>query len=319
MSIKIMRFTLVDNALDFVRSALESAEKGTDKDLKYAILHLADGVELILKERLKKEHWSLLFADINKANEKALKLGDFKSVDFNDCVTRLGTIASIDLTAYDNLLRSLRGTRNRLQHFEFTGTKDEVVAILVQTWVLILDFLHDYLPDVVKDQAEQIDEIKKLMIRNKNFLRKRWTGIQSELDRFKKDSDAVLDCPRCLQSSLLIPGIDEAPNCLFCRYSASPDEAVDDWIYEFLGYTDPKDALMDPAKYICWMCGHNTLVHIEDSDMTPPSPAWVCFNCGNTAEWDEVGRCDTCGEHYQKREDDWGMCSDCVEAQMEKD
>jgi len=40
-------------------------------------LHLSDGVELVLKEELRREHWSLLFADVDKASESALKAGKY--------------------------------------------------------------------------------------------------------------------------------------------------------------------------------------------------------------------------------------------------
>jgi len=38
-------------------------EKGASlSDAKYAVLHLAAGVELLLKEQLRREHWALLFS-----------------------------------------------------------------------------------------------------------------------------------------------------------------------------------------------------------------------------------------------------------------
>ena len=56
-----MNITLIENALDFILSAVEWAKGDDDRSLKYAILNLSDGVELILKERLRRAHWSLLF------------------------------------------------------------------------------------------------------------------------------------------------------------------------------------------------------------------------------------------------------------------
>lgn len=314
-----MNITLIENALDFILSALEHAKIGDDRNLKYAILHVSDGVELVLKEKLKREHWSLLFADINKANEAIFKSGAFKSVDFADCITRLETISLISLKAHTKLLNTLRGVRNKLQHFEYNGTKDEVLAILVGTWAFVLDFIHDHLSDVIVSQADQIEKIKELMVSNASFVKDRLVNIQSDIDTFKTQSDAVLQCPRCLQEALLIPGEDENPHCLFCRYTASANEAVDDWRYEFLGFKSPKEEFTNPDKHTCWECGNDTLIQQESGDMHPPVPAYVCFSCGSTFEYDEVDICDTCGNLYQMSDDDWGMCSDCVERQMEND
>ena len=51
-----IEFTLLENGLDFIWSAVEHL--GTDlskRSLKYAVLNLAAGIELILKERLRRE------------------------------------------------------------------------------------------------------------------------------------------------------------------------------------------------------------------------------------------------------------------------
>lgn len=311
-----MKITLIENALDFILSALEHAEKDEARSLKYAVLHLSDGVELILKEKLRREHWSLLFVDVNKANESAFRTGEFKSVDFEDCVRRLESISAIDVGSSADLLRKLRRIRNRLQHFEYTGTKDGVISILVRSWSFVLDFVHDHLPDVVETQASTIEKIKQLMINNESFVQDRLAKVQCEVDEFTTHSNAILQCPRCLQRTFLIPsGAD--PVCPFCRYSASPDEAVDEWCFEFFGAQDPKERYTDPVKFTCPECGRDTLIHQDFGDMNPPEPGWVCFNCGQTWGIDEIGFCCTCGNPYEQTEDDCGMCSDCWEWQIE--
>ena len=62
------QLSLVENSLDFFLNAAEYAARYDPLSWKYSILHLADGVELLFKARLEKEHWSLLFADINQAS-----------------------------------------------------------------------------------------------------------------------------------------------------------------------------------------------------------------------------------------------------------
>jgi len=313
-----MKLTLIENALDFILSALEHAKVDEARSLKYAVLHLSDGVELVLKEKLRREHWSLLFADVNKASESALTAGEFKSVDFDTCTERLEGISGLDMTPHTSLLKLLRRHRNKLQHFEYKGSKDEVMSILVKTWGFVLDFLHDQLPDVVNEQSATIDEIKNLMIENEGFIKERLAGIQEAINNFKAMSNAILDCPRCLQPALLIPG-GENPNCLFCRYSASPEEAVEDWCLEFFGIQSPKERYEDPHRFTCPECGLDTLIQQEFADMNPPDPGWVCFNCGATWDYDRIRFCDWCNEPYEYMEDDFGMCADCERMQLERD
>ena len=278
-----MNITLIENALDFILSAVEWAQEDDSRSLKYAVLHLSDGVELILKEKLRREHWSLLFADVDKANENAFKTGDFKSVDFDDCMGRIQGISRLDLRSHIDLLRLLRRHRNRLQHFEYNGSKDEVISLLVKTWAFVLDFLYDHLPDVVSDQSEIIERIIALMVDNQNFVKERAAQVLMAVEEFENSYNAVLECPRCFEPALLIPG-GENPHCIFCRYSASPEDAVEDWCAEFFGVQDPKERYTNPDIFNCPECGLDTLIRQELGGMNPPDPGWVCFNCGQT--WD---------------------------------
>lgn len=221
------------------------------------------------------------------------------------------------MTQHIDLLRLFRRHRNRLQHFEYRGSKDEVISILVKTWGFILDFLHDHLPDIVRSQATTIEKIRGLMIENQNFVKERFANIQLSIDEFKTQSNAVLECPRCLEPALLVPGSEANPNCLFCRYSTSPEEAVEDWCIEFFGMQDPKERYTNPDRFTCPECGMDTLIQQDFGGMNPPDPGWVCFNCGETWNYDDIDFCCTCNNPYTSTEDDCGMCSDCQRIQIE--
>ena len=56
-----IRLDLFENGLDFIDNSLDQILNLTDHHkLKYSILHLSAGIELVLKEILQREHWSLL-------------------------------------------------------------------------------------------------------------------------------------------------------------------------------------------------------------------------------------------------------------------
>ena len=68
------KLRLLTNGLCFLLQSIEhfkcSENKyDTEKELKYSTLHLFSGIFLILKEKLKREHWSLLFSDVNKVTK----------------------------------------------------------------------------------------------------------------------------------------------------------------------------------------------------------------------------------------------------------
>ena len=82
------KFSLLENGLDFLLSSLEHLTAASaipsskvnevvqaveqKRHLKCALLHLCSSIELIFKERLRQEHWSLVFKDVSKASRAAI-------------------------------------------------------------------------------------------------------------------------------------------------------------------------------------------------------------------------------------------------------
>lgn len=84
---------LTENAFDFLRKAL--AELTTDH--KHSVINFYSAVELLLKARLLREHWTLVLArETGKANFEA---GDFQSVTFEMACTRLDQVVGSPLPA----------------------------------------------------------------------------------------------------------------------------------------------------------------------------------------------------------------------------
>jgi hypothetical protein len=311
---------LMSNALDFISSAVEYAGQGTQRGLKYSVLHLSSGVELLLKERLKGEHWTLLFSDVDKAERVALEQGDFRSVDFISALKRLKDICQIDLNKHRALLETLRNFRNRLEHFEFKGTQEEVRSILVRAWSFVLDFIHDHLQTNISDEnLETIRKIKEAMIENQDFVESREKEIKPQMEKIKRESyGVIISCPVCLQETLAITGED--PHCIFCRYSDDSNTVADRWCVTFVGYpyTDPKERYVDPVMFHCPECGSETFLRQEDGGMYPPDPAWFCFNCGYSKPYNEIKICSRCNEPFSP-EDEENVCSDCWDDMMKSD
>ena len=77
-----LKLDLLTNGIDFVRSGVEHFFSYSDRRaLKYAVLHLFAGLLLLFKERLSREHPSLIF----KRPHEALKQ-DAKTIDFDEAI-----------------------------------------------------------------------------------------------------------------------------------------------------------------------------------------------------------------------------------------
>ena len=70
-----VKFDLLENGLDFITEAIIEINKSSNhKRLKYSIIHLCSGIELIFKEVLRNQDWRLLFQELKDANPVILKV-----------------------------------------------------------------------------------------------------------------------------------------------------------------------------------------------------------------------------------------------------
>jgi len=292
-------FQLLENALDFVLSAAEHAKKNTPRDLKYAILHIAAGIELLLKARLEKEHWSLLFANVDQADEASLRSGDFVSVDFKAAPKRLKGIAGIVLPETTlKQLAELYATRNKVQHLAIRIPMAQVRALVGQGHNFVLDFVKENLAKEAKPYEKEMKAIREQVAELEGFIAARLTAIKPQIDA----ANRLIECPRCLQETLEV-GSDE-PHCLYCEYEC-------DWETLARERSETGEILRCPG------CGEMscTFVVFNNDDA-----GWYCLNCD--VRYDSTGDesytpCPRCGEGLVKG--DGGMCSDCWHQVMSKD
>lgn len=116
-----IEFDLLENGLDFIENSLKAIlDTDEPQKLKYAVLHISAGIELILKEILRLEHWSLLFENINSADYNHLQSGDFQSVTFPSILKRLEGIVGGSITeTHKKHFDTLKKKRNKIEHFAF--------------------------------------------------------------------------------------------------------------------------------------------------------------------------------------------------------
>lgn len=135
-----VEFNLLSNATDSIESAIELIAWGNEKveasRLKQSIQSIAHGIELLLKERLRRVHPALLWENVDKyPNLNA------RTVNSEVAPVRLINIAGLKFPKEDiELIRSLRATRNAIKHYSWKTTKSEADRIVGQALAFALDF-----------------------------------------------------------------------------------------------------------------------------------------------------------------------------------
>ncbi|MFJ1957791.1 hypothetical protein ACIOGT_32400 [Streptomyces microflavus] len=276
-------FPPVENGVDYLRSVVDhltDADPPTPRALKYAVLHLQAAAEVLLKARLQREHWSLVFKDPSAASRKSFEAGDFISCTTEAALDRLRNIAGISIDDKSaGALKKLADTRNALQHYGLTWPARAVEARAADVLDFLMSFVHAELvpASTVLPGAAEHDEIQDGLayVRSKlstlqSFLKRRHNQLRPDLEKLL---DLTVQCPLCMQWTVVIGSGGGPLSCRFCHHSWPSAEiaAVDSGLTwnEYCNLAD------------CPICGESAvLVDIATIASAPTHSQSVCFACG---------------------------------------
>ncbi|NOK32344.1 hypothetical protein HMI49_03900 [Corallococcus exercitus] len=139
-----LTLSLLRNGIDFVQAAVILLYSNANLPLlkhKYAVLHIFSGALLLLKERLSREHRSLIWAEIKDVDDQGKK-----TVDFDECLNRLHRIANVKLDdSQRKLLRRAQEHRNRIEHYAIDLNPHLAETLVAEMVEFIFVFMRDEL------------------------------------------------------------------------------------------------------------------------------------------------------------------------------
>ncbi|MGW7256766.1 hypothetical protein [Streptomyces sp. NPDC054834] len=265
-------FPPIRNGVDYLLSAVDHLgfDRTDPRGIKYAVLHLHAAAEVLLKTRLVREHWSLVFDEPGKATERAYRSGDFKSCTLAQAVARLRNIAGITITAKeDEALGDLGRDRNALQHYGLTHSAHAVEARAGRVLDFLVRFLDDVLlPGLALDEANAIGadmvRVRDRLTRVRAFITQRLRRLNGDL---QGREERTVRCPHCEQLAMVAEG--GTNRCLFCGAVLTTMEMM---AYAFLN--GPED---EGRTGICPRCTRHALVY--DVDLATGDRVTFCFDC----------------------------------------
>ncbi|WP_290872270.1 hypothetical protein [Aquabacterium sp.] len=190
-----IEFNLLENAHDSLDRAFELIVWGDQQHearrLKQAVQAVAHAIELFLKERLRRLHPSLIWENVDQyPNLNARTVGAERAAE------RLKSIGAVDFHGDDlQLLRALRATRNAIEHFAWTTTKQEADAILGRSLEFAFHFARQELAFEYLDYGQYKDgTYHELLMSNPEFGR---AAERRKMNRSSANPPELLVCSVC--------------------------------------------------------------------------------------------------------------------------
>ncbi|WP_351230008.1 hypothetical protein [Streptomyces sp. NPDC002133] len=263
---------------------------------------------MLLKARLQREHWSLVFKDPGQATAKKYHEADFESCGTDAAVERLRNVADIAIDDKDHrALKDLAKDRNALQHYGLTHNAKAVEARAGAVLDFLVRFLdEELLPLLSLEERTEIDDDMARVREGLNSIASYITRRMNRLRGALKDHvSRTVNCPDCDQRALvLVPGGGE---CHFCSASWSePDGLLADYLY---GHPDLPDLV-----HACPQCDAQTFSEAVAFADAPGADLLYCFTCATRFGRSELAPCAGCRRIWPVEGDDDGtpaLCQGC--------
>jgi hypothetical protein len=194
--------------------------------LKLSILLIAQAIELLLKERLRREHWSLIFKDVEKA-----RTPNATTVTIDESLKRLKHIPKVRFEGKEeDTIRNISNIRNQIQHYEIEVTFEDVIGKAHAVIPLITRFLKDEFDSDIRDYLKEQDAKKLLYIDEvlehlQELARQKIEKIRkinmpsNTFDQTNWQFD-VLNCFQCWQNYYVFSPEANISQCQLCNYEA---------------------------------------------------------------------------------------------------
>lgn len=306
---------VVRNAFDFLGRSIDELEQHP----KYSVIHFYSAIELFVKARLLKEHWSLIVAKPEQADKARFQCGDFQSVGLKDANDRLTKVADDGLLGEElKCFDGLRLERNQMVHFAHAAQGDDdaakkemerIVSDHAKGWLYLRRLLAGRWSEHFAAHADTIQAMDERMREQTKSLERKFLLLTDDIEAAKRSGSHFMHCPSCGFESFEVgaPVWVGIGKCMTCGLAA-PVITLD-----CVNEECAKPILLPGGYESCPECGHDYTPEqveevLDESDKLrhtdPHDPDDVSnAGCGNCSGYETVVPLDS---------DEW-FCTDCFD------
>ena len=224
------------------------------------MIHFYAAVELFLKARLIKEHWSLIvFRDPDRHK---FEIGDFISVPFDVICERLRKVvqSAIPERAQKNF-DAIRKLSQQMVHFFHPDENRSVPALQsvageqLRAWYDLNQLLLSQWAPVFEDCRDRLNGIEKALKGHRVYLQAKFDDLVPKIEEEKQSGIKFLACSSCKFEAARVTDVIgdlHEYDCLVCGF----------W-EKSLYFACPKclefSNLGDGGSFTCWNCGRSLM------------------------------------------------------------
>jgi hypothetical protein len=314
---------LAESGFEFLRRAINEVSS----DPRFAVVHFATAIELLLKARLLREHWALIVRNSGDADRETFVRGEAKTVSADEALRRLEKIGGLVIPADAAAeFRKISAHRNRVIHF-FHGPsadgssdeeRDKVLREQHRGWFYLNALLKQWSEHFGEFEVE-ISGIRSLMKQHAEYLTVVFESLRAEIEENAKKGAIYDVCDGCghpaASRTTLSSNVAEL-NCAVCEISDSVvwfdcENEDCDGVIEIRGnhpgqrscpgcrtyYANDQLAaaldtdLSDPLNYVPRNCG----LCVTPDSVVQNDMIYVCTECLTVD--DTIYRCQWCNEY----------------------
>ena len=225
---------VVRNAFDFLGRSIDELEKHP----KYSVIHFYSAIELFVKARLLKEHWTLIVMKPDQADKAKFLRGDFQSAGLKEANERLTKVAADGLLDEElKCFDGLRQERNQMVHFAHPAQGDDaaaakemerIVADHAKGWFYLHRLLTGRWSKHFSDYEKAAQEMDGRMRKQTKYLEQKFRLLAGDIESAKAAGSHFMSCPSCGFESFEVgePVWIGVGRCMTCSF-ASPVLTLD--------------------------------------------------------------------------------------------
>jgi transcription elongation factor Elf1 len=241
---KKLKISLLENSHSFIEEALIKAVLAETDPIqwKYAIFSLVQSIELILKERLRREHSVLIYQNIDKP---------INTVGLDLAISRLNKISGIQFSDNDiAVIQTAKSWRNVIVHYEFDFSPKELKLVFARLLGFSMHFnkLEFDISLAGKIKTEAWEEALSII----EYASELYERARKIIEEENIEPEFIWDCPNCGYDTFVFE--NEINCCYVCGFAEEVVECLGCGDFYFESETKEYQVDIDIYERFCNDC-----------------------------------------------------------------